>query len=268
MNLNNESPEFEILDWEDADTFEDLCKLMIDAMNGHIDSFVSYQYDDTKCILASESIPFKNQLILLNELGLLTTCSQPGVDVIRKRSDCHHFDKNELINTPDIKELKISNKKMKDQQRSFISGFIKRKIFDKILPSLHNYIIFIRSFNNEKLPLKIISDYETKIENNQTYIFIPKNYDIDNEINFTDKIVDEKSYVNVSREIYSFGTYRPTNVWLNCLCNPDDFSLGELKPVLINSLINEIYSVEIVDPVYGPNNLNSTLIELLKKSIK
>lgn len=62
--------------WREAKTFEELCELNAQYVEGEIDFSPTYGAPS----LDSESKPLIPYLAALNRVGLLTTCSQPGVD--------------------------------------------------------------------------------------------------------------------------------------------------------------------------------------------
>lgn len=61
--------------WREAETFAELCELNARFIEGEIDFSPTYGGD-----LEAESKPLIPYLAALNRAGLLTTCSQPGVD--------------------------------------------------------------------------------------------------------------------------------------------------------------------------------------------
>ncbi|AYV80926.1 MAG: hypothetical protein Harvfovirus10_24 [Harvfovirus sp.] len=249
--------------WKDAESFEDLCQLMNLALAGKIDSFMSGKRDETNCVLDEESMKYKDDFLKLNSLGFLTHNSQPGI--IEIISDLDQGIAN-FFETPSYLSRTIPEGNMICQQRNYLVGFIEKKIFNKILPSLKNYIIFLHSFPAEKSNIKMISNYATEINQKIEYVFIPNGYKFSSPMNFCDKLFNKRIWINMSRIICSYGTDACTNEFTDYDPNKINYYFGKFRLPLRDWMIDNVYNVTIIDPEYGKNNLNKFLLNLLDEN--
>ncbi|AYV80925.1 MAG: hypothetical protein Harvfovirus10_23 [Harvfovirus sp.] len=263
--MENEVPDQKVryMDWEDAESFEDLCHLMENAFDGVIDSFVSYKCEATNSILVEESMKYKDEFCELNSLGFLTLNSQPGLIEVRPQIDFKLYNNPE---TPLYFKKTIPKDMMIYQQRNYVEGLIEKRTFDKILHSLYDYIILLYIFADDNISLKMTTNYEKKRNKHLHYVFIPERYKSFSRTNFCDWISGANTFINLSRKIYSVETNPCTNSLVERGSKDVKHSFREFKPSLSNWLIDNVYYVNIIDPEYGQNNLNQLLLSLLDKN--
>lgn len=262
-------------DWHDAESFTDLCILMNRSLTENFESLISGVDEGTGCVLDEDSIKYRDDFIKLNNLGLLTIDSQPGLSEF-----------NEINNDTEVCTGKQYNKADLNgwfdiyEQRNYVEGFIEKHRLQKILPKLYNYIVCIQSSYCTGDKVKILHDYKYKLEQNKTYFFIPKNFDNtwpDSSSvlpTFESSIRDGYYLVNLSRYTYS-PTRAPifdeqymdhvTNLHFEKdSCNFDsEYYFKYLKKHLEDWMADNTYLITIISPAYGTTCLNKFLIELL-----
>ena len=174
----------ELKDWKNANTFNDLCILMQRALKGEgLESFVSFTCEETGCVLVEESMPYQDDLIKLNQLGFLTIDSQPGTQEFKKINDITdvvtEFNKKEKFIKEYIKEKELKPNDLIElyEQREYIEGFMTKDTLLKILPKLHCYIVCVQPANCKKSRIKVRDNYEHKLKQKLTYIYIPDHFD-------------------------------------------------------------------------------------------
>ena len=270
--------------WKDAETFDDLCILMQKSLTENFNSFMSGICDCTNCVLVPESIPYRDDYMRLNNLGFLTTNSQPGTiesysidDDTRMLNSVKKLIKRKKYNIEDYIEVY--------EQREYIIGFLNKNTIQKIVPLLKDYIICIEPFNCQK---KIISrDYDCKLESDLLYIFFPKDFDeslhdsscVMSASTSNSALFDEHCFINLSRTVYSpivlsssYETRQDETImehWTNVNFLEDytgfeiDYYIKDLKPKLKKYVLENTYNLTIVNPKYGYNGLSKLLISLL-----
>ena len=177
------STEDKLEDWENANTFNDLCTLMQLSLKEDYESFTSYLSDRTNSVLVEESIPFRDNFIKLNQLGFLTVDSQPGTTKIKQINNITdvvneiNASKKPIIKYINEKGLKSNDLIELYQQREYIEGFMTKEKLSKILPKLNNYIVCVNPSGGKQSKIKVRNNYEHTLKQNFTYIYLPNHFD-------------------------------------------------------------------------------------------
>lgn len=270
-------------DWRDAKSFDDLCNLMQRSLTEDFDSFTSGTTEETGCVLVEESVKYQDDFLKLNELGFLTIDSQPGVIKYIKIDD----DKNICCYAKQYNNINLIGWTDVYEQRDYIEGFMEKYKIQQILPKLSNYIVCIQPSHCTG-EVEIFHDYLHKLESNQTYFFIPENFDEtwpDSSCimpHFDSAIRDNYYLVNLSRHTYNqthqiHKIHKIVNYdadYMNLYTNlqfeknssnfDTNYHLKYFKQDLQDWMKENTYLVMIISPVYGTTTLSKYLIELLE----
>lgn len=265
-------------EWKNAKTFSNLCNIMKKSVEEYNFNYIKKIYDrieiqDKNTLINDYVIKSSEDLIKLNDLNFLTTDSELGF---------HSYDEGmnkledylaKVTNQIDITEstFKVSDCRIITDYREHIQGIINKDTLNKLLPKLHNMIVYIKPCKFKQENINITHNYEYNFEQNGTYIFIP---DLDQNHNNSDLnkyIIDLKRTALVLKKNYD-EYYSNMNIQYNIdkKLEISDKSYSH-KPLyfnlfdedLSNWIMQNCYIIKIFDCNFGSNNMIKNLIDIL-----
>lgn len=234
--------------WHEAKTFRDLTELTCRAIKFGRATPVSYASDNE--ILAVDSLPYKTDYLMMNNLGFLTFDSQPGSRTV-------DVEKNEpFANMASGVSLKNADPAVKgyiSEQREYVEGLITQEKLAHLARNLTDVMIKVKRFNGctDEI-IAMASRYEFKSPDYGSYLIM-------------DKAVNVNKYINLSYQQNKTDTHHYTNCWIDGTSSYYSLLEPVLDPRLFHWLIKNTYEITIMATKYNTNHINKQILSLLSR---